>query len=244
VFKAFYDSGWHHPGIALAGVLLALIAFASRQRFLVAWFVLFAFAIAIDAVFTGALRPTAGGDLDSTVGIAFVILGDLRYFLVVEWALRLPRGDGAEAAARRRGLGPALPWIVALVLAFVVPVLSAIPQKMFPGAFPRDAVGLNRIFLLYESIFFLFALLLRLVILPRRLKGANAGVASWVTRLTDFEIAQYGLWILADVLIITTQVDVAHLLRIVPNVLYYAVFVPVVWWSAPRWIRDDGPGTG
>jgi hypothetical protein len=44
----------------------------------------------------------------------------------------------------------------------------------------------------------------------------------------------YGLWALSDTLWITTSLDAAWLLRMVPNQLYYAFFVPFVWWACSR----------
>ena len=46
----------------------------------------------------------------------------------------------------------------------------------------------------------------------------------------------YALWAVADVLILAGR-DVGWALRIVPNQLYYAFWVPVVWWLffSPRY---------
>ena len=52
-------------------------------------------------------------------------------------------------------------------------------------------------------------------------------------RLTQFEIAQYVLWAGADVVILSGH-DVGYLLRLLPNAMYYALFVPFAWWSAPE----------
>ena len=41
--------------------------------------------------------------------------------------------------------------------------------------------------------------------------------------------AYYGLWAAADVLILC-GVDAGWLVRLVPNQLYYGLFVPFVWW--------------
>jgi hypothetical protein len=51
--------------------------------------------------------------------------------------------------------------------------------------------------------------------------------------VASFEIVQYALWALADVLILSGM-SWGFLLRIVPNSLYYAFFLPFVWWTAPR----------
>ncbi|NUP13717.1 MAG: hypothetical protein HOW73_47380 [Polyangiaceae bacterium] len=234
MFKRFYDSGWQHPGIAFLGLFPFLLAFATRQRFLLGFVALFAYEILADALFTGALNPARGLGFDSSIAIAFVILGDFRYFVVVEWALR--RGSRDPGAI---GPGPLSAWVVGLAFAFIVPVVSTIPQLAMPQAFPSDdPYGLHRIFILYELLFLGLALVLRFVVLPRRLRGADPSVASWVLKLTMFEIAQYALWSGADAFILATHADVGYLFRVVPNALYYALFVPFVWWTAPASVRE------
>lgn len=245
MFKAFYKSGWQHPGIAFIGMLPFVIAFALRSRFLLGWLAIFAFEILADALFTGSLDPAAGLGIGKQVGIAFVIAGDFRYFVLVEWVIAQRKND-----AERSGLGPWWVWAIAVLLAFVVPILSTIPQLARPAWFPSDEpLVLHRIFLLYEALFLAFALSLRFLVLPRRLRQAEPQRAAWILKITHFEIAQYALWVLADVIILTAEPDVAYLLRAVPNTMYYALFLPFVFWTAPPslkdgWLRPVGARTG
>jgi hypothetical protein len=55
--------------------------------------------------------------------------------------------------------------------------------------------------------------------------------------LTDFELVLYVGWALSDVVILVGH-DVGYLFRLVPNVLYYAVFVPFALRSAPAEVRS------
>lgn len=243
MFKEFYKSGWQHPGIAFIGMLPFVLAFALRSRFLLGWLAIFAFEILADALFTGTLDPAAGLGIGKQVGIAFVIAGDFRYFVLVEWVIARRRKPRAQ------DLGPSWAWALAVVFAFVVPVLSTVPQLTWPEWFPREhPLVIHRIFLLYEALFLAFALVLRLLVLPRRLAGADAELAAWILKITHFEILQYGLWVLADVIILSAQPDAAYLLRAVPNTMYYALFLPFVFWTAPQSLKaglgPDGARTG
>ena len=233
MFKRFYDSGWQHPGVAFLAAIPMVVAFALRRPFLLGFVALFGLEILIDALFTGALNPARGLGLDQPIAIAFVILGDYRYFVVIERSLR-----GAVTDLERPGLGPWTVWAVALGLAFIVPVASTVPQLALPHLFPaNDPYGLHRIFIVYELMFLALALVMRFVVLPRRREAAAPELYAWAQRLTLFEIVQYGLWSLADAVILATHADHGYLLRVVPNTLYYALFVPFVWWTAPPRLR-------
>lgn len=233
MFKRFYDSGWQHPGIAFFAAIPLVVAFALRRPFLLGFVAIFGLEILIDALFTGSLAPARGLGLDQPIAIAFVILGDFRYFVVIE---RIFRGRARELSLP--GLGPASVWAVALALAFIVPVASTVPQLALPALFPSDdPFGLHRIFIVYEAMFLALAVAMRAWVLPRRREGVAPELYAWAQRLTLFEIVQYGLWVAADAVILATHADHGYLLRVVPNTLYYALFVPFVWWSAPARLR-------
>lgn len=183
------------PWLATPIVLLAALR---RQGFLRAWGILFAILIAVDAWCAGAFAPFPSTSRWAMLtGVVFVIVGDFRYFLVVE--------------ARRRRPGRA--FAIALGLAFVVPLASQ-ALRMSPWA-ARD---LRVVYLVYEVAF--VALLLAY--------GALLGRAStrFERRLLGFELAQYGAWASVDALLLATKQPVLHVVRVVPNVLYYVAFVP------------------
>jgi hypothetical protein len=221
LFESLYQSAWQHPGIAFIAASSFLLLFASRRSFLSGWTAIFLFEIVADAFVTGKLSPVAhGSELEKTLGITFVILGDFRYFLLVS--------AYAVARAAPRGLGPPSAWFYAAIFAFIVPVASVAPQKTWADVFSNT----RHVFLLYEAMFFAFAVALRFSVLPRRLATLDASLRGWLLRVTTFEIVQYGLWITADVIILA-GVDAGYLLRIVPNALYYGAFVPFVFLTAP-----------
>ena len=233
MFKTFYDSALQHPGIAFIATALFLIVFATRQRFLVGFIALFGLEILADAFFTGAYSPVANTAWMQPVAITFVILGDYRYFVAIEKVLATKKN------APIGGMGPARPWLAAAVLAFIVPVASVIPQKTMPQYFTQ----MNAIFLVYEAMFFVLALVLFVGVLPRRLKGVDSDLAQWVRRLTLFELVQYGLWATADVLILSGVTEPGYMLRLVPNTLYYGAFLPFLYFSAPARLRVGDVGS-
>lgn len=229
MFERFYGTAWHHPGIAFVAALAFAVALAWRRRFLVGWAILFTVEILADALATGGLSPVPpGSGLMTGLGIAFVILGDFRYFLLVEHGIAAKPGEAFTTV----GLGPLRAWIPAVVTAFIVPLTSTAIRELFPATFAHDV---RYTFLVYEALFVALALAYRFVVVPRR---APPETRAWLLRLTDFELVQYGLWVFADLVIIFTKADVGFLLRLAPNTLYYALFLPFVWWTAPRGARE------
>ena len=239
MFERFYGTAWHHPGFAFVAAILFGIALASRRRFLVGWAIVFTIEILADALATGMLSPVPPGSTcappSSTTarsqpssGRPFVILGDFRYFLLLEHCI----ASKPEDALTGRGLGPVRAWVPAVIVAFVVPLTSTAIREIFPGTFKDD----NRnTFLLYESLFLALAVVYRVVVVPRR---APAALRGYLLRLTEFELVQYALWVTADLLIIFARTDVAFLLRLAPNVMYYALFLPFAWRMAPASARE------
>ncbi len=196
--QAVYDSVWHIPVSAWVGSVVGILLARHRRGFARVYGVAFALASALDAWLNGPLTPLASGGLAATVsGIVFVILGDLRFFVASE---RLERG----AAAR---------WLTPLAWSLLVPVLCEVVRR----AVPAIAANERATFLSYELLFLPVALYFRRRA-ARRARRASS--------LAAFEVIQYALWVLADVLILSHATSVGYLLRLVPNVMYYVAFVP------------------
>lgn len=221
MFETLYASPWLHPGIAfLAAAAFALVR-ARTQSFVAAWTTIFLLEIVADAMVTGGFAPIPKGSLlERNLGITFVILGDFRYFLLVEAFL--------FSRAAPHGLGPPKAWATATVLAFVVPVASLLHQRWAPGWFTDG----RHVFLGYELMMVAFLVGLRLTVLRRRLALLPGELAAWLNMVTLFVIVQYALWATADLVILAGH-DWGFLLRTVPNGLYYGAFVPFVFLSAP-----------
>lgn len=230
MFERLYASGWHNPGLFWlvgAGFFVWLLR---ARPFLRSFLLLFTLEILADAWQSGTLASplVAAAGLATPVAIAFVILGDHRYFLLVE---RYASIEGGPSKAALAGLGPARTWLVALAFALGVPIASTLVHTV---AFPEHFADPRRTFLLYEAMFLVLALALRFGVLPRRLAHASEPIRRWLLGVTSFVAVQYALWATADVVILATGGDGGFLLRIVPNVLYYAVFLPFVAATAPR----------
>lgn len=215
MFQKAYESAWHHPGVAWAAALLLLVLVLVRRPKLSVFLGLFAVEIALDAYFSAPFAPKVPAAVGTALSIAFVILGDYRYFVVVEGAL-----GGSFDRARA--------WLVALPYAFIVPIASTIVRQT--AGFSDE----RKTFLVYELMFFVLALVMRFAVLPKRLAAAKPEIRAWVERVTHFEIVQYALWATADVLILSGVGEPGFLLRIVPNVFYYGVFLLFVWRTAPE----------
>ncbi|HEX7604042.1 MAG TPA: hypothetical protein VF316_20635 [Polyangiaceae bacterium] len=211
-FQELYSSPWILPALPCAALPIVLVLAARRKGFFRAWGLLFAALIVVDAYLNGALTPVRSAGWATFLGITFVIVGDLRYFLAV------------EHTKANRFVVPA-----AFGLAFVVPVLSQIAR----AAFPAVAAELRVTYLTYE-VLFLGVLAAYYFLRVRSLDGAARAFA---TKLTLFEAVQYGLWASIDVLLLVTKRDAGYLLRIVPDVMYYVAFVPFVLRLAAK--RED-----
>jgi hypothetical protein len=228
--KAVYDSAWQHPGVAwIAGLPLLGVAVLAllrrrrlgdadpRRRAFVLCFLTLEVAILVDAWLTGVLSPLAGGAA-TAAAVLFVILGDLRFFYLVE----RQRGEAAPTArAAARALTVALP------VSLIVPIGTAVLTRVDPTTYRG-----NRLFLCYELALFVIVVVFTLLRRPGRRDGAD-GRARYVHRLLCFELVQYGLWAVADVLIVYSELQIGWWLRIVPNALYYVAFVPVATWATP-----------
>ncbi len=210
--EASTQAPWLLPAVATLGALASGALVARRLRgggtfgFVDFWGAAFALTTLLDAVLTSKLSPLAGS---TGLAVFFVILGDSRLFLLSE---RAARPKGPIFTASRRALG----------LAFVTPVLQHGSKYFFPERYAGK--DLRFTFLAYEIIC--------LVVLGVYLKrGAREGDDEDVAlgdRLVGFFAAQYALWIAADVIIlfVPSLRDIGFGLRLVPNVLYYGVFVP------------------
>lgn len=223
MFEAFYESFWQHP------LLLWVIPFAflfvllvrspetvARAPHYYRALVLFTVLTIIDPLVTGPviswLGPSSG--VADAIMIFFVILGDFRWFFFFECF------RGAEGLRKPVRLPPVLR---ALAWSFLVPVLQALSLRVWPEWFDAS----HKIFLVYELLFFLLVLgffALRRPVEPGALR-------SWKGDVCAAALGYYGLWATADLLILTLG-DIGYGLRVVPNQLYYACFLPFVHWRA------------
>ena len=222
-WQRVYDSPLHQPGLVVAmGVVALAWAWQAKRggelrAFLRAWAAVFGAEIVVDAVLTAASSPLlpAHGGVVTALSIAFVLLGDVRAYVLAERATR-PDGEARRAV------------IAGVVWGALVSVLMAAPARLVP-AMQREP---RWIFLTYECLALTQALVWRFGVLPRR-RGVSEERARWGRDVTGFVAAQYALWALADVLILRGVTE-GFALRLVPNVMYYGAFVGFAVARAPR----------
>lgn len=223
-----YASPWHHPGTLLPLALLGLAAALARRArrlgtdppFLRAWLLWWGLEIVLDASLTGFATPLHGHPgAERVASIAFVILGDLRAYLLLE---RLTPPSRPWSSTWARALG----WSFVGSLAVAAATLVA----------PATFAARRHVFLFYELVSLGLFAAWRLAIIPRRAPATDPPAAGLARDVAGFFVALYALWITSDVLILS-GVDLAYLLRLAPNVLYYGCFVAFVAWRAPRGLR-------
>lgn len=216
--KAIYDSAWHHPLVAYAVGLWLLWEIARRLPFLYGYLIVFLVLILADATATGAFSPIPLGTPAYTAfSVIFIILGDLRYFVFAERVTR-PRETFWRTFA------------FSLPISFLIPVASEILRQSF--TFMQDD---RVLYIVYESAAGVLVLWL-----DRRRFGRRQippEIARWVHEVSLLFAGLYFGWAISDVLILCGA-EIGHLVRIVPNVLYYGALLPFILLRAPASERE------
>jgi len=212
MLQQVYDGAWHLPGVAFLSVTLLFIALARRSSFMVGFSALFGWLIAIDAWANGANNPVPEG-ARLAVAIFFVVLGDWRYFLLLE-------RYSSEGLTVRRAFR-------SLAFAVIVPIVTLAAIGLSQGK-----MDMRSIFFFYEVAFFVLAVVIFAVILPR-FRTIPEARRTFLNELTLFVLAQYALWAVADILLISGH-SWAMAIRLTANIFYYALFIPFAWWRSPE----------
>jgi hypothetical protein len=245
-YETIYNHVLHHPGACWASVLaVSLWLWSTRKqhdwdRFFWKFVVLALVVTFLDAAYTGAwsayqnlahqaTTETAAKesvlffDLFAALSFLFVMLGDQRYFLLMmRFSKPFPN----------RSWGTAKVWVGSLALALIIP-LALFGLKAFVPTYFGASADPRWTFLTYEALFFTLAGFFYFVWIPRYTTEVSGEVRTWLRRMTLFEMVHYGLWAFADCLILA-DISWGYGVRIVPNVIYYAFFVPVLIALAPK----------
>jgi hypothetical protein len=217
-WQEFYNAGWQFPFAVMvlpfAFVLYRAIAREPRSGgidpalapFVSLWTTLFVLETLLDPLATGPLAKWLSSDFAAQLlGLTFVLLGDFRvYWLVLRF--RTPEQTSSRAALEAAALCAIAPALAGLAR------LSAGPEQAM--WLTHEVVSLGLVFALAR-----FAL-------PSELTHARS--AAFVRSVLGYVAAYYGLWAAADVLILA-GIDAGWPVRLVPNQLYYGLFVPFVW---------------
>jgi hypothetical protein len=223
---------WVVPALFLVFLLLDLrgrpdsVAVTPRAaRFLGLYALVFTLETMLDPLFGGpVLRWLGLADRPEAMIVVFffVLLGDFRVFVLV---------FGLDAIQAGRGPGRALAEATAWTL--IVPLVTLVVHRTLiaiSGPLPGQAL-----WLIYELGFLVIAFVVRERIVPARV--ADSRLRAYLRTVLAYVATYYGLWASADVLILATGADRAWALRMIPNQLYYALYVPFVYLVAfsPRY---------
>ena len=184
-----------------------------EQVFIVFYTLGWALETMLDPIVGGPISRALGwsdGFAGTLVMFTFVLLGDLRVFVLV-FGL-------ASASYLPRALGFTL--IVPLVTGVVYGTASWLVPELHSQV----------MWLIYELGFLTMAIWLVRVWIPRNVRpdrGAHADLQSMLRSCVAYVGAYYLLWATCDVLIML-GIDEGWALRMVPNQLYYALWVPFV----------------
>ena len=186
-------------------------------RFVSGLTLVFAIQTMIDPIATGPLikldlfRDSFAVTL---IPFFFVLLGDLRVLLL---AMGVARPD--------RSLWRNLAW--ALGTALIVPIVAGLGFAFTRWLWP-DVHG-QVLWMIYEFSFLALCVFLARVWVPRSVPN-DPQLATFLKAIFGYSAAYYALWWVADVLIVVADLDLGWAIRIVPNQLYYAFWVPFVYW--------------
>lgn len=233
-WHAFYQSDlqslwglWIAP--VLFGVYRALRALGGRGRpspgvqpaaatFVDTFAIVFLIETLADPLCTGPLTR-ALGLADHVAGTAiaftFVYLGDFRVFFLLFGVAALSRGRAVPIAR-------ALLWTLA------VPVFAG-SLYVLARAVAGD-VAMAWLWVIYELSFLALILGFRARWVGRQGAASDAATRRFLGFVCLYVAAYYALWPLADLLVLVGGFDVGWALRSVPNQLYYAFFIPCIWW--------------
>jgi len=181
-------------------------------RFVRLYSLVFCIETIIDPLMTGPVVKVLGGG-GTVLGLLFVLLGDFRVFVLV-FGVCAP-GRSLAGVVREAAL-----WTpIVAVSAYAV---YAVIDRVAGGA------PVQLLWMIHEVFFFALAGFVRNVVIPSRTDATDPNRAR-LRRVMSFVMLYYGLWASPDALILWGGLDAGWLLRVVPNQLYYAVWIPFVY---------------
>lgn len=203
-----------YPAIA-ANTALFLFALL-RRPFLQKYLLFFSLTTLADILVAGKIIPLPDENTRTALEFVFVLIGDLRYIVLLAFLLYAARPLSDLKNFRIAGdiIRPALiftlfPTLLVSAIGFAKPLLMTEPRHKF---------------LAYELCFFALTVLWTFVVLPQKPIADDA--RHFIRRVSRAVLLFYGLWSLADILILR-GIEGGYGVRIAPNLLYYCGFL---WW--------------
>lgn len=208
----------------------------AAARFVRAWAVVFAVLTILDPLAGGPLLRLLGvaeAPIATAVLIAFVLLGDFRVYLLIFTLMsyagmrRATRtADPLHATRDALRLVSPRPVLIAALATLIVPIVAFTLDGWLRAR--RPDLPAQSIWLIYELAFLTVAIALR-VWVPTRVPPSVPRLANYLRAVLTYVIVYYALWAAADVLILA-GIDAGWALRMIPNQLYYAFWVPFAYW--------------
>lgn len=226
-WEQLYYSFWHHPMVCWIAAAAVALVVARRLVWLHAFVMGGVLVTAADAMISGGWSVLGGEGHAAYLPVVFVfvVLGDFRYYLLVQ------RATAPGLVGDRWAWGGPLVWLKAFGWAVTPSLAVGLLQRLLPRAFAQGRVT----FLVYELIALCIAILFAAVLVPALCRRGEVSAARrrWLLGVSGFIVAQYAGWALADVIILSGH-KWGFAARLVPNVMYYALFLPAVLALAPR----------
>lgn len=185
-------------------------------RFVSVLTLVFAFETMIDPIATGPLLESAV--LENTVATSlipflFVYLGDFRVLLL---ACGVAHPERHWLANLRR----------AAAMTLIVPLFAGIGFALARTLF--DEVHGQVLWILYEAGFLALCIAMGRIWVDANTRPPEA--RAFLKDLLGYSAAYYSLWLAADLVILIGGLDLGWAIRIVPNQLYYAFWLPFAYW--------------
>jgi len=195
---------------------------SAEARFLSRYTLLWAVLTMLDPIATGPLSRTlgiAGEQAGTLVMFVFVLLGDLRVFVLL---FGLPAQSSSSEPAQR--------WRVRAVgFSLIVPLATGALYGTLSWLYP-DIPG-QTMWLIYEASFFAMAIWLARRAIPEAVGPEHPELRALLTSCAAYAATYYALWAACDIAILA-GVDAAWAVRAVPNQLYYALWIPFVYFRS------------
>jgi len=179
--------------------------------------IFFAIATLIDPIATGPLLrlDAVDGTIVATlVPFFFVLLGDLRVLLLAICVVR-----------PERSLSQNLGWALGTTL--IVPITAGVGYALARWIWPE--LHGQTLWMIYEFGFFTLCVFLSRGWIPR-IQEIGPVRVDYLRALFGYSAAYYALWLIADLLIVVAGLDLGWAIRIIPNQLYYSLWVPFAYW--------------
>ncbi len=210
----------------------------SAARFVRVWAATFAVLTIVDPIATGPLLRALGvahAPIATAVMVACVLLGDFRVYLLI-FALMTHAGarhdtrvaDPVFATRDAIHLVPPRAAVAAVLATLVVPLVAVAVESALRARNP--SLPGQTIWLVYELAFLVAAIVLRQWVVPARVPPTEPRLRSYLRAVLAYVTAYYALWATADVVILS-GFDVGWALRMIPNQLYYAFWVPFAYFA-------------